>query len=84
MKAIAAWLLIVITCMVCSFIGADAATLRTFNFHDVAGKAKGVGSVPSVILRDGTICATDKAHPLQSVAFGTIPAAIVKIISLVI
>src|SRR5271163_231940 len=56
-------LLIFIACMFSSFVTADAATLRTFNSHDVAGKAKGVGSLPSVILHDGTVCGIDKAHP---------------------
>jgi hypothetical protein len=80
MKTIAARFLMVIVCMVCSFVGANAATLRTFGPNDVAGKAEGVGSLPSVILRDGTVCAVDKAHPSQCGALVKVPKKVVEAI----
>ena len=80
MKAISAGLLIVIACMACSFVGANAATLQTFGPADVAGKAEGVGSLPSVILRDGTVCEIDKAHPSQCGALVKVPKKVMEAI----
>lgn len=80
MKAITARLLIVLAFIGCSFVGANASTLRAFSPADVVGRASGVGSRAAVLLRDGTVCAIEVNDPSQCTALGTLPAAVTKII----
>ncbi|WP_331960912.1 hypothetical protein [Candidatus Binatus sp.] len=77
---ITARLLIILAFIGCSFVGANAGTLRTFSVTDVVRKASGVGSQPAVILRDGTVCAIEANDHSQCTSLGTLPASDAKII----
>jgi hypothetical protein len=81
MKTLAARLLTLVAFVACTFAHADGAALRQFTPADVAGKAEGVGSLPSVILRDGTVCAIDRSRPSQCAPLVKVPQKLVDAIS---
>lgn len=81
MKSIARQFFIAIAFIICSVIGPDADTIGTFTPADIAGRAEGVGSLPSVILRDGTVCATSVVDPRQCTALGAVSTSVAKIVS---
>ena len=80
MKGIAARLVIVIAFVGGSFVCARAGTSRTFSDTDVVGKASGVGSIPAVVLCDGTVCALVPKDPSRCWVLGTLPAEASKVI----
>jgi hypothetical protein len=80
-KAYAARLQLVLAFIGCSFVVANAGTLRTFSQSEVVGKATAIGSRAAVILRDGTVCAIEANDHSKCTALVTLPAAVTKIIA---
>ena len=57
----------------CPSAQANAARIRQFTSADILARAEGIGSLPAVILRDGTVCLTNKTHPSHCEPLGTLP-----------
>jgi hypothetical protein len=80
LKATVVRLVIVVALIPCSFVLANAGTLRTFSRADLVGQASGIGSSSAVLLRDGTICATAAVDLPQCTALVKIPAKVTEIV----
>src|SRR5579862_4540386 len=54
-----------------------AAPTRTVDAREIFWRTTGTGSIPGILLRDGTVCATDDSHSFQCRPLGKLPAQLI-------
>ncbi|HUN59348.1 MAG TPA: hypothetical protein VMU41_14645 [Candidatus Binataceae bacterium] len=70
---------ILISLVACASAHAEAAKIRQFASADVLAHAEGVGSLPAVILRDGTVCEPERTNPSLCKVLGKLPLSAAKL-----